>query len=81
MLGIKVNIIEVIEETLRTETGLMSEAEAGSEIIQKDSVGIEEKADIGIEVDHCLRIKVRKEDVITVETQTITINDLFDIAS
>ena len=34
MVEIEVNIIEVIEETLRTETGHMIEAEAGMETIE-----------------------------------------------
>ena len=33
MTGLEVNIIEVIEETLRKETGHMTEAEVGIEII------------------------------------------------
>ena len=36
MTAIEVNVIEVIEETLRTETGYVTEEEAGIEIIEED---------------------------------------------
>ena len=51
MIGIEVNIIKVIEETLRTETNHMTEVEAGIEITEEDLAGIEENVDLGIEVD------------------------------
>ena len=56
---------------LRTETGHMTEAEAGIWITEGDSVGGEETAHIGIEVDPCLGIKVKREDVISVGNQDI----------
>ena len=50
MAGIEVNIIQVIKETLRIETGHMTELEAGIEKIQQDIGGIEEIVDLGEKV-------------------------------
>ena len=36
MIGIEVYVIEVIEETLKMETGHMTEVEAGIEIMEED---------------------------------------------
>ena len=47
----EVNIKEVIEETLRIETGHMTNIDVRIEIIEKDLVGIEETMDLGIEAD------------------------------
>ena len=51
MVRIQENEILVIEETLRTETGHMTEIEAGIETIEEDLVGIEETVDLRIEAD------------------------------
>ena len=71
MIGIEVNIIEVIEETLRTETGHMREVGAGIETKEEDFVGIEETGDLEIEVDPYIGIKVKEEDIVTVGSQGI----------
>ena len=71
MIGIELNIIEVIQETLRTETGCVAKVEAEIQIIEEDLVGIEETVDLGIEVDPCLGIKVQTEGVIPVDKQGI----------
>ena len=42
MIGIQINIIQMIEEPLRKETGHMIEAESEIEIIEEDLVGIED---------------------------------------
>ena len=52
--GIEVNIIEVIAETLRIETGHVTEVEARIEVIVEDLGGIEEIVDLGIVVDPTL---------------------------
>ena len=49
----------------------MIKAEAGIEIIEEDPVGIEETADLGIEIDPPLGIKVKRQDVITVGNKDI----------
>ena len=46
----------------------MTKVEAWIEIIEgEDSVGIEETADLGMELDPCLGIKIKIEGVTTVE--------------
>ena len=70
MIGREVHIIEMIEETLRIETGHMREVEAEAEIIEEDVVGTEEAMDLGIELGPTLEIKV-KEGVITIEDHDI----------
>ena len=64
-------MIKVIEEILRTETDHMTEVEAGIEIREEDSIGLEETAYLGTEVDPDLGIKVKREGVITVENLDI----------
>ena len=71
VIGIEVNIIQVIEETLRIETGHMIEDEVGIETIEEDLVRIQETVDLGIGVDPCLVIEVKREGVITAENQDI----------
>ena len=46
-----VNIIEVIEETVRKEIGHMTDVEAGIDMVEEGIAGIEETVDLGIEVD------------------------------
>ena len=72
MIGIGINMKKkMFQETLRTETGHMTVAEAGIEIILEDSLGTEETVDLEIEVNPCLRIEVEREYVINVENQNI----------
>ena len=57
MVEIEVNIMEVIEKTSKIGTGHLTEVEEEIQIVEGDSVGIKETADLGIEVDPCLWIK------------------------
>ena len=66
IIGIEVNIIEMIEETSRTEIG-----SSRIKAIEEDLVGIEETVNLGIEVDPLIGIKVKREGVITEENQDI----------
>ena len=61
--------MKVIEETLSIGTGHLTEVEAGIEIIVEDLVGIKETVGLGIEVDLPQGKKVKRECVITVESQ------------
>ena len=61
MIRIEVNIIEGIEDTLRMETGHITEVDARIAIIKEDIVGIEETVDLGIEVDPLLGIKMKRK--------------------
>ena len=65
MIGIEINIIKVIEETFSTDTGHITEIEAGIEMIEEELVGIEETMDLGMEADPSLWIKVKREGVST----------------
>ena len=56
---------------MKTETGHMTEAEAGIETINEDLVGTKEIADLGTMVDPCLGIKMKRRGVITAENQVI----------
>ena len=58
MRGIEVNIIEVIEETLRIEPGHIIDLEVGIEIIDEDLLGMEETVDLGIEVMYSITINL-----------------------
>ena len=60
-MGIEVNIIKVIEETLRIETGHIKEVEVRIGITEENVVQIEEKVDLELDVDPPLGIKVKKE--------------------
>ena len=60
-IGIELNIIKVTEETLRIETGHITEVEAGIEVIEEDLAGTEETVDLEIEVDQLLGTKVKTE--------------------
>ena len=71
MIIAEVNIIEVIEEILRIETGHMTEAEVGIEIIEEGLVRIEETVYLGIGVYPPPGIKVKREGVITAGNQGI----------
>ena len=66
MIGIKVNVMDAIEETSGIETDHMTELEVGIEMIEEDLVGIEETGYPGVEVDLPTGIKVKGEGVITV---------------
>ena len=58
MIGIELNIIEVIEEMLRID-------------IRGRFSRNRKRVDVGIEVDPPLMIKVKREDIIIVENQDI----------
>ena len=60
IIGIEVNIVQVVEGTLRIETGHMKEAEAGIGIIVED-LGAEERVDLEIDIDLTLRVKCSRE--------------------
>ena len=47
MTGVDINIVEVIEETLRIETGHTIDAEAGIKLIVEDLEEVEERVDLG----------------------------------
>ena len=64
MIGIEVDTIEVIEETLRTEKGDMMEVETGIETTEEYIVGIEETMDLG-RGELTSRDKMKRESVIT----------------
>ena len=70
MTGIEVNVTEMMEEILRTDTGHMTEVEAGIEIIKDDLVGLEKAVNLGKQVDSPIGIKVKREGDITVKKQT-----------
>ena len=71
MIGIEINILQVRGETLRPKTGHIIEAEAVIEITEEYLTGLEETADLGIKVDPCLGIKVKRQGVITGGNQDI----------
>ena len=71
VIGIEVNILQVIGETWRTERGHVIEVDAGIDIIEEDPVGTEETAHLGMEEDPHLGIKVKTEDVIFIGSQDI----------
>ena len=61
----------MIEETLRTKTGQMTDVEARIEPIKEDLVRIGETVGLGIVVDQPLATTVKREGVITVKNQDI----------
>ena len=63
MIGLEVNIIEVLEDMLRIKTGHMTEVKVRIEIMEKALVEMEETVDLRIEVDPPLGMKVKKEGV------------------
>ena len=71
IIGIEVNIVEVIEGILRIETGHMMQAESGIEMTVEDLGQVEERVDLEIEIGLTVGTKVRREGVITAESQDL----------
>ena len=71
MIGIGVNMIEVIEETLRMETGPMTEVEAGIKITEEDFGSNNRDSGSRNRDRSNSRNKSKEEGVITVENKDI----------
>ena len=71
MSEIENNIIEMIKENLMIKTNRIKEVETGIELKREDLRGIEEILDLRVQIDTTLGMKMKRESVITVESQGI----------